>query len=229
MAEASIIDCLKKLYLNRQMLLYWVMDTLYRTGSIMRYLKVITDPSAFQLLADDTRRKIVFLLRAKEMTVSQIAEHLGLTPQAVYHHIKKLVKANMVEVAREERVDHLIESYYRATAEVFNCNVGTAVKSKKAAKEQTTTVLNALKKLGFKLEYNEKTVDELVELQSQFTDCCSDPKHEEEISKMDDIDNLTKQMVSEYAGILSMSEKDHQKGEDIEKKTRNLLCSMLKK
>lgn len=195
----------------------------------MRYLKVITDPTAFQLLADETRRKIVFLLRAKEMTVSQIAEHLGLTPQAVYHHIKKLVKAGMVEVAREERVDHLIESYYTATAEVFHCNVGQAVKSKKAAKEQTLTVLNALKKLGFKLEYTDKMVDELVELQSQYKDCCFDPRHEEEISKMDDIDNLTKQMVMEYAGILSMSEKDHQKGREIEKKTRDLLISMLKK
>ncbi len=205
------------------------MNTLIRTWSIMRYLKVITDPSAFQLLADDTRRKIVFLLRAKEMTVSQIAEHLGLTPQAVYHHIKKLVKANMVEVAREERVDHLIESYYRATAEVFHCNVGTAVKSKKAAKEQTTTVLNALKKLGFKLEYDDKKVDELVELQAQWKDNYYDMTHEDEISKMDDIDNLTKQMVSEYAGILSKTEKDHKKGEELGEKIRLLLLSLVKK
>lgn len=211
------------------MLLYWVIDTLYRTGINMRYLKVITDPSAFQLLADDTRRKIVFLLRVKEMTVSQIAEHLGVTPQAVYHHIKKLVKANMVEVAREERVDHLIESYYRATAEVFHCNVGTAVKSKKAAKEQTTTVLNALKKLGFKLEYDDKKIEELVELQSQWKDCYFDTTHEEEIAKMDDIDNLTKQMVSEYAGILSRSEKDYEKSEEIGEKTRKLLLSLVKK
>jgi DNA-binding transcriptional ArsR family regulator len=194
----------------------------------VRYLKVITDPSAFQLLADDTRRKIVFLLRAKEMTVSQIAEHLGLTPQAVYHHIKKLVKANMVEVAREERVDHLIESYYRATAEVFHCNVGTAVKSKKAAKEQTMTVLNALKKLGFKLEYDDKKVDELVDLQAQWKDCYYDTMHEEEIAKMDDIDNLTKQMVSEYAGIVSRSEADHKRGEEIGNKIRKALVSMVK-
>ncbi len=201
---------------------------MYRTRSIVRYLKVITDPSAFQLLADDTRRKIVFLLRAKEMTVSQIAEHLGLTPQAVYHHIKKLVKANMVEVAREERVDHLIESYYRATAEVFHCNVGTAVKSKKAAKEQTMTVLNALKKLGFKLEYDDKKVDELVDLQAQWKDCYYDTMHEEEIAKMDDIDNLTKQMVSEYAGIVSRSEADHKRGEEIGNKIRKALVSMVK-
>ncbi len=73
-----------------------------------------------KLLGDETRRKIVFLLRAKEMTVSKIADELNVTPQAVYHHIKKLVETELVEVTREVRVDHLIESYYRATAEVFH-------------------------------------------------------------------------------------------------------------
>src|SRR5207253_1996382 len=69
--------------------------------------KLITDPDAFQLLGDETRRRIIYLLRAKEMTVSQIAGELNLTPQAIYHHIRKLRDAGMVEVAREQRVDHL--------------------------------------------------------------------------------------------------------------------------
>src|SRR2546427_241267 len=69
--------------------------------------KLITDPDAFQLLGDETRRRIIYLLRAKEMTVSQIAGELNLTPQAIYHHIRKLRDAGMVEVAREEGVDHL--------------------------------------------------------------------------------------------------------------------------
>ena len=43
-----------------------------------------------------------------------------MTPQAIYHHIKKLLPAEMVEVTREERVDNFIETYYRATAEVFS-------------------------------------------------------------------------------------------------------------
>ena len=92
----------------------------------MRSFKVIKDPDAFQLLADETRRRIIYLLRAKEMTVAQIAEELKLTPQAIYHHIRKLKDADMVEVAREERVDHFIETYYRATAEMFNLAHGEA-------------------------------------------------------------------------------------------------------
>ena len=82
----------------------------------MKSMITISDPEGFKLFADETRRRIVFLLRAKEMTVSQIAQEFNLTPQAVYHHIKRLVKGGMVEVTREVRVDHLIESYYRATA-----------------------------------------------------------------------------------------------------------------
>ena len=114
-------------------------------------IKTIKDPEAFQLLGDETRRKIVFLLRVKEMTVSQIAAELNITPQAVYHHIKKLQKVDMVEVAREERIGHLIESYYRATAETFTCSFGKTPRSREFAREQVTTVLNAMKKLGFNL------------------------------------------------------------------------------
>ena len=63
---------------------------------------MITDPAAMELLGDDTRRRIIYLLRARELTISQIAEELRMTLQAIYHHIKKLLPAEMVEVTREE-------------------------------------------------------------------------------------------------------------------------------
>lgn len=94
----------------------------------MRAFKYIRDPRAFELLADETRRKIIYLLRAKEMTVSQLAADLHVTTQAVYHQIKKLLELELVEVAREERVDHFIETYYRAAAEVFEFHHGDAGK-----------------------------------------------------------------------------------------------------
>ena len=116
---------------------------------------IIRDPESFQLVADETRRKIIFLLRVKEMTVGQIADELNLTPQAVYHHIRRLVNSQMVEVTKEERVGHLIESYYRATAEVFNLVVGTASHDKEALKEQIADALAGLKRLGFAVEANQ--------------------------------------------------------------------------
>ncbi len=130
----------------------------------MKAVKSISDPEAFKILADDSRRRIVFLLRAKEMTVSQIADELDLTPQTVYHHIKKLLQADMVEVTREVRVDHLIESYYMATAEVFQVTVGKTSGSKEKETENITAALAALKKIGFKIKYEKEDIAKLSEL-----------------------------------------------------------------
>src|SRR5260370_21767724 len=90
----------------------------------MRAFKFIRDPKAFEVVADDTRRRMIYLLRLRDLTVSQVAEELQRTPQAIYNHIRKLLKTGMIEVAREERVDHFIEKYYRSTAEVFEFSYG---------------------------------------------------------------------------------------------------------
>jgi DNA-binding transcriptional ArsR family regulator len=196
---------------------------------MMKPMKAIKDPEAFQLLADETRRKMVFLLRVKEMTVSQIAAELNKTPQAIYHHIKKLLKGELVEVAREERIDHLIESYYRATAESFFCSVGNTSRSKEFAKDQVRTVLDALKKLGFNLEFDEHKITQLIDVISKIDDCCGSGKFEDAVSELDGVDLLTKQTVREYAETLSISNDEFAKQQEIKKKFRDLLLSMLKK
>jgi len=195
----------------------------------MKAVKTISDPEAFKLFADETRRKIVFLLRAKEMTVSQIAEELNITPQTVYHHIKKLVEGEMVEITREVRVDHLIESYYRATAEAFHFTVGKTSHSEKALKEQIETALNALKRIGFKIQYDEKVVSQLAKLQIEMSECCSLKEAEDALSKLDDVDPLTKMEAEEYAGILSASAKELVKEDELRKQFRDLLRSLAKK
>ena len=197
--------------------------------SRMKPIKVIKDPEAFQLLADETRRKIVFLLRVKEMTVSQIAAELGITPQAVYHHIKKLLKGKLVEVAREERIDHLIESYYRTTAETFFCSVGKTFSSRKLAKEQVTTILNTLKRLGFNLELDENKISQLIDVSSSLEECSGSGEFEDAISELEDVDFLMKQTVQEYAETLSMSDEEFVRQQELKKKFRDLLLSLLKK
>jgi len=195
----------------------------------MKPVKQITNPEAFQLLADETRRKIMFLLRVKEMTVSQIAAELNVTPQAIYHHIKKLQKGEIVEVVREERIDHLIESYYRTTAETFSFSVGTTSKGIMATKEHTTTVLNALKNLGFKIEPDDKKISQLVDIQVELKQCCAAGQFEDKISELDDVDFLTKLTVEEYAEILSMSDKEFTKMQELRKRFRDILLSLIRK
>jgi len=199
----------------------------------MKPTKTIKDPEAFQLLADETRRKMMFLLRVKEMTVSQIAEELGITPQAIYHHIKKLLNGGIVEVVREERLGHLIESYYMTTAETFNFSMGGTEskkpQSQKLVKEQEIATLNALKKLGFKIEFNGNKVSELVAVKSEMEECCSSAKFEDAIAEIEDLDFPTKLLVGEYAKIISISDKEFTKREEISRKQRDLLRSLVRK
>ncbi len=194
----------------------------------MKTVKTISDPEAFKILADESRRKIVFLLRAKEMTVSQIADELDLTPQTVYHHIKKLVDAEMVEVTREVRVDHLIESYYMATAEIFEITVGKASGSRETQTENIVAILASLKKLGFKLKYDEEDVAKLSELAMEREECCHAKEYEDAVSKLKDADFFVKQGVQEYAALLSMTDDQMKKQDEINRRFRETLRSFTK-
>lgn len=173
----------------------------------------------------------MFLLRVKEMPVSQIAAELGITPQAVYHHIKKLVKGGMVEVTREERCcgGHLIESHYRATAETFFFSIGKTLRSRKVAKEQVMTLLNALKRLGFEIEFDENKISQLIDLRSNLDAFDKSGKFEDAISDLNDVDLFAKQAVQKYAETLSMSDEEFVRQQKLEKKFRDLLLSLVKK
>ncbi len=173
----------------------------------MRSFKVINDPEAFQLLADETRRRIIYLLRAKEMTVAQIAEELKLTPQAIYHHIRKLKDADMVEVAREERVDHFIETYYRATAEMFNLAHGQTG-SGKAMEEETREALAALSKVGFKANVDPAAVAKIVELMKSMKEPGSTTHWTEKVNEIEDLSFLTKQALLDFTSLIAMSDKE---------------------
>lgn len=195
----------------------------------MKSVKRISDPEAFKLFADETRRKIVFLLRVKEMTVSQIAEEIDITPQTVYHHIRKLIEGGMVEVAREVRVDHLIESYYRSTAEAFEFTVGRSSHGEKARREQVEGALGALRKIGFKIQYDEKTVSQIAKLQMEMSEFLNSEKNDEALAKLDDVDPLTRMEAQEYASILSASDEELAERDVIRNRLWDLIRSLIKK
>jgi len=195
----------------------------------MKPIMTITDPEAVKVAVDETRRKILYLLRAKEMTVSKISDELNLTPQTVYHHIKKLCNVGMVEVAKEVRVDHLIESYYRATAEVFHFIVGKETNSKETVAEKVKATLEGLKRIGYNLKYDQMTIHELAELSIILDDCCTCKDTEEAISKLDDVDYFTKQEIQEYSGLLTMSDQELNERNCVKERFTKLLRSLIVK
>ena len=47
-------------------------------------------------LADDTRRAIILKLREGKINSGELAEYLGVSPQALSYHLSKLKKAELI-------------------------------------------------------------------------------------------------------------------------------------
>lgn len=80
---------------------------------------VIRDPAVAKLLADDTRRRILSLLRHAEMTPQQLAKFLGRNISSITHHLSLLERGGLVKVVRVSRRGNLIVKWYKATARRF--------------------------------------------------------------------------------------------------------------
>jgi len=200
----------------------------------LRDIKVIRDPKAMDLLADPTRRKIIDLLRAKEMAVIQIAEHLDKTPQAIYHHMGKMLETGLIEVAKEERIDHFIETYYRATAEFFMFTQGEEKDEEggRLQEARTREAVQALPRLGLGPGIDDKTVAKIVALARKMDQAWKGKLAQEvseKVAEMEDIDYFTKQFVIEYAQVASMSSKQFDDMQRQQKELRELLVTGLKR
>ena len=68
----------------------------------------------FKALADPTRRKIILLLKDRDMTAGEIAEHFDMTKPSISHHLNALKQASLVT---DERKGQNI--YYSLNTTVF--------------------------------------------------------------------------------------------------------------
>jgi len=193
----------------------------------MRAFKYIHDPKAFELLGDETRRRIIYLLRAKEMTVSQLAAALDLTTQAVYHQIKRLQEVGLVEIGHEERVDHFIETYYRAAAEVFEFRHGEAGSSESS--KHFKEAFDALAKVGVSINADDEVISKVAEIHGEMDKLGLPKELEERISGVDDVAFFTKSKMYELAQMALMSDKQFEKLITSWKELRNLMTKALVK
>ncbi|MCQ1534111.1 helix-turn-helix transcriptional regulator [Methanosarcina sp. KYL-1] len=70
--------------------------------------------AVFQALQSDTRLKILFLLRQKEMCVCELEQALDVTQSAISHSLRTLRQLDLVRVRREGK----FTIYYIADAHV---------------------------------------------------------------------------------------------------------------
>ncbi|WP_297469080.1 winged helix-turn-helix domain-containing protein [Thermococcus sp.] len=81
----------------------------------MREVIIITQPERVKILSDETRFKILQLLRQRPMTIWELSMALGKDRTTIYRHIKALEKAGFVEELGSEGNEKL----YGRTARLF--------------------------------------------------------------------------------------------------------------
>ncbi len=192
----------------------------------MKAFKVIKDPEAIELLGDETRRRVIYLLRARELTISQMAEELGLTPPAIYHHIKKLLAAGMVEVSKEERIENFIEIYYKATAEVFEFSYGTGT-APGYMEQRLKESLESLHKLGINVKVEPEIISKIVEIQKRLESLGSNPALDEKVQALEGTDFLGKQEIKSYARMATMTDEQWQEWFRLYRDLSKLLKSLV--
>ena len=170
---------------------------------------------------------MIYLLRAKDQTVSQLAEALGKTPQAIYHQIKILFDTGLVEVAKEERVEHFIETYYRATAEVFEFSHGE--QPGREEEKKFREALEALTRLGIKVNADEEVAARASKIMAREAVRGLSQDLEEKISQLNDVGFFSRQYAAKLAQLVTMTDKQFEEMLADERELRDLLSSSIVK
>jgi len=197
-----------------------------------RLLKTI-DEDAFTLLEDRTRRRMLLLLRESELSAKEIAERLSVTPQNVYHHLRRMMDAGLVVEVEERRSGHLIESYYTATADTF---VYREDKIPENDTHRFLEVLNGLNELGAGVEVSEGNAEALADLARRRRllrraptlgdDVCSFCGSSGYFTKFGPMDPSLLNRVIQYSSLVSMSDEEFEESLELTRELRKMLLAM---
>src|SRR5579875_2308990 len=67
-------------------------------------------------IADMLRLRIVDLLYERPMTVTQLAERLGIAPAKVHYHVRELEKVGLLRLVETREKGGILEKYYQPVA-----------------------------------------------------------------------------------------------------------------
>ncbi|MFO7991266.1 MAG: winged helix-turn-helix domain-containing protein [Thermoplasmata archaeon] len=133
-------------------------------------VKVIDDVESVKLATEESRNKILNLLKINDMTIAQMAEALDRDQSTVYRHIKKLEDHGFVKECEARWTHRIQEKVYKRCASVFlfapePMNKEQLQKKFIECKEKETRLL--LKRLDI-AGYNNPLSEEVIEDLSDF-------------------------------------------------------------
>ena len=118
----------------------------------MREVLIITEPETVKVLSEETRFKILQLLRMQPMTITELSEAIGKDRTTIYRHIKVLEKAGLVEEIETQGNERV----YSRSAKLFliKADPDESVEQFRQAYLQVEAekLVQILEKAGFKIE-----------------------------------------------------------------------------
>lgn len=73
-----------------------------------------------KLLADETRRGILHMLRHNELSATNLAKSMEKSHSSIVHHLNLLLEAGLIEQTRTEKVRNMVQPYYRSVSRRFH-------------------------------------------------------------------------------------------------------------
>ncbi len=90
----------------------WLLSRESKEGFFAKETLVASEPSRLKPLLNPVSWKIATLLAEKPMYPAQIARELRIHEQTVYSNVRRLVKAGLLKMEKEERVKGAVARYY---------------------------------------------------------------------------------------------------------------------
>jgi len=95
----------------------------------VKEIAIVNDPQKLKMILNRLSWKILVALSEKETYPLELARRLGIHEQKVYYHIRKLVKAGAIAVAREEERKGAIAKYYKPISSAFGIELSQDYKT----------------------------------------------------------------------------------------------------
>ncbi len=133
----------------------------------MKEIEVVDDPEKIKILIEETRSKILRLLRFRDMTISELASILNKDVSTVFRHVKKLESAGFVRVTGERKVHNVPERIYGRTAKTLILAPETYTKDsviRAMTKRKLKTMVEALRSMGYRVEDEDALIDLVVKM-----------------------------------------------------------------
>jgi DNA-binding transcriptional ArsR family regulator len=136
-------------------------------------LKILTDENevatAIRALNDESRRRILYALRARKLSTAELCEFLEkeypsreIKPQTVRYHLKELERASLIEqdgyAPSGNGESHIMMKLWRATAEsvfIATGNMDELPERTEPGIEKSLDIMTTMRHIGFQFDDNE--------------------------------------------------------------------------